>query len=449
MEGRIDLRKAAQDRGWQAPGSPAVPTNLIAEAGIIGCCLLGGLATACEAVESVPSGVFFNQDCAEAFDVIRGMVANGSEINTQSFYSEWSVKMKPRPVPSAILQSPDSVPSAAMLSNYEEQVIDCARRRRVIFAAQRLQELACDIAVSGAEAVREAESILSAETFSRATLSTSRQCAMKLTDDLEARCQRNGEPTGFLTGFYDLDAKLDGLQAGEQTIIAARPSQGKTSMALNMVERICLRDKMPTLFVSLEMGTEALMRRLASSWASVAMGDLRSGKLCEKSFEKMVLFNRLVSKSPLQIINGVCGMTISEINSAIRRAVLTSGVKFVIVDYLQKIRPNHRHEKRTYEVAEVSGSLKSIADKCKIALVTVAQLNRESDKEKGRAPRLSDLADSGQIERDADVVGLLKLNADATAELRIAKNRDGELGEAKLLFQGSYCRFVNRGREAG
>jgi len=208
-----------------------------------------------------------------------------------------------------------------------------------------------------------------------------------------------------------------------------------------------MQDQIPSLFISLEMGVKPLMRRLASMHCQIPMNDLRKGALTQRQMEQLTVFASEKSKGFFHILDCVSGATDTQIASSIRRHVRSNGVKLVVIDYLQKITPSKRHEKRTYEVGYVSGTLKSVADRCGVAMLTLAQLNRES--EKGQVPRLSDLADSGQIERDADVVGLLHRDRSENAgvtKLIIAKNRDGEIGIIDLHFLGHYCQFRNAER---
>lgn len=271
-----------------------------------------------------------------------------------------------------------------------------------------------------------------------------RVCANRLVQDIERRFNLQGKRSGLVTGFRGLDELTDGLQFGEQTIIGARPSIGKTALACNFIERVGLRDNHFSAFVTLEMSPAAICRRLLSSFASIPMSKLRTGRLAESEFTAISKFNTMLEASPLRVIDGVAGLNIQQVCTAIRRLHQSQPLKFVVIDYLQKIRPVNRYEKRTYDVGEVSGLLRSLAIETGAAFVTLAQLSRESEKEKGRPPRLSDLADSGQIERDADCVGLLHRDrTTAEAMLIVAKQRDGEIGTVSLNFNGQFCRFEN------
>lgn len=265
-------------------------------------------------------------------------------------------------------------------------------------------------------------------------------------DDLDRRMAGQGTRSGIVTGLADLDEITDGLQFGEQFIIGARPSIGKTAIGLNIFKRACLMDGVPAVFISLEQSYTALMRRLAASWCHINMRHLKRGQLTDVEVAKLHEFNTMYRNAPATIYDFVDGGASAATISSVIKRTARKGVKLVVIDYLQKVRPNEKHEKRTYEVGETSGILRAAAVSCKVAMVTLAQLNREPEKEKGRMPRLSDLADSGQIERDADMVGLLhrdRAEAAGPACLGIAKQRDGETGIVNLHFDGRYCEFTN------
>jgi len=193
------------------------------------------------------------------------------------------------------------------------------------------------------------------------------------------------------------------------------------------------------------MSEKALMRRLVSTVAGVPMQTIKTADLDEGDFKKIGAAGVKISRAPLHFLDVSSGGTVSTITASIRRAVRRHKVKLVIIDYLQKIQASGKHEKRTYEVGEVSTKLKGCAVASNVAMVCLAQINRESEKEKNRTPKLSDLAESGQIERDADTVCLLDRNRGeprGEAKLIIAKQRDGECGIVKLWYEGQFCRFT-------
>lgn len=335
-----------------------------------------------------------------------------------------------------------SSPSASNLNYYLTGVVEFHRRRYVIAAAVRMEALARD--VTKPDFLSAVEVIQAKMTQTKDVLGPG-EAADRMISDLERRHALQGRLSGLESGFKALDAKLDGFQFGEQTIIAARPSKGKTALGLSVLEHCVFDLHQPALFVSLEMSAEALMRRLCAMRTGVGMNTIRRGSYDEGTFHKFSRFNAEARKSGLYLLDGVKGFSITDLEWQVRRMVRKHGIKLVVVDYLQKIRPLNKQEKKTYEIGETSGCLKALAEDAKVALVTLAQLNREGEKDKGRPPRLSDLADSGQIERDADTVILIDRNQDdVDTRLIIAKQRDGETGVVHLNFNGALTRFENQ-----
>ncbi len=270
-----------------------------------------------------------------------------------------------------------------------------------------------------------------------------------LINHLEERFALQGRKSGLVTGLDQFDNLTDGLQAGEQTIIGARPSQGKTALATTIIHRVCLTDKIPTLVITLEMSIHALCRRMLANHCRFPLGDLRAGRFSEQDMSKFTHFNALLNSSPIFFMDSISGTDSARICGTIRRMVKSEGVKLVVIDYLQKIKEVGNFEKKTYAVGQVSGALMAVAKETGVSLLTLAQLNRESVKEKTpRLPRISDLADSGQIERDADCIGLLHRDRDTNggrdAVLIVAKQRDGDVGNCEMSFEGQFSVFENR-----
>jgi replicative DNA helicase len=341
-------------------------------------------------------------------------------------------------------------PSAVNFPYWREIITEIAEKERLKRAAQqfitRLPSANGDLPVY----VAELENSLILPPASGKTTLTPSEAALALTDNLEQRMNLQGRLSGLATGFADLDAMLDGLQFGEVTILASRPSIGKTAIACNIVTRCCLLDKVPTLFLSLEMSASALCRRMLSAFTGLTMNELKAGRFTEGDFPKFASFDSLLKKSPLYIREAFGGIGAGEAAALMRRGVRRKQVRLVVIDYLQKLKPDQRHEKRTYEVAESVGALTAATKDTGVALLCLAQLSRESERDKGRIPRLSDLADSGQIERDADNVLLLhrdRSDPEKPAQLIVAKQRDGETGVIFLTFDGRYCRFGSATRE--
>jgi len=419
-----------------------LPDTTPDEIGIIGCCLLGGLDTAAQAIDRVSSPMFFDMDCQRAFQVLESMAQSGSRIDGATFPKEWSRIHTGQP-PAKIITADEKVPSALNLDYYTEPLIESCRKRRIASCAQdilsRINESEADSLIA------EFERAIGGEDVRTVTTHDAKSAVKLLVDDLEYRHSLNGTRSGIETGFNTFDSMTDGLQAGEMIVIGARPSIGKTAIGLNIVHKVCLDDKIPTLVISLEMSVKALMRRMVSSFCEIQMNDLRSGRFDQGDFNKFTRFNAHVKECPLHFIDGVSGLDINRICASASRICRKHKVRVILIDYVQKIRSCRRQEKRTYEVAEVSSAIKALALQTNTAVIALAQLSRESEKDKGRMPRLSDLGESGQIERDADVVALLHRDrnpGETKAVMIVAKQRDGETGQVDLQFNGRFCRFT-------
>ena len=416
------------------------------ELGMIGDCLTGTIDTCSDALAEIRSEWISQDNLRMTFDVIRTMVQANQQPSLSEIGKEWKKAYGQLPMPyGAWNQAMEICPSPANLPYYLKGITDSAHRRQLRDTGDRLIRESAVTTLQPDQIVANAEAGLSIEA-SKEMLSTSKQVAGNFIDQMQDRFNRKGTLSGIATGFHWLDDKTDGLQLREMAIIAARPSIGKTAIAIAIAYKAAIQDKVPTLFVSLEMSQEAIFRRMVSTIGSIPMQSLKSGDLTDGDMKSMMAASAKISSSPLWFLDGPSSHSIASITAHVRRAVRKHKVRLVIVDYIQKVKAADRSEKRTYEVAEVSGKLKAIAVQTGVAMLALAQLNRESEKEKGRPPKLSDLADSGQLERDADAVMLL--NRDRTqpsgdASIIIAKQRDGECGQVKLHYEGKYCRFTD------
>ena len=225
---------------------------------------------------------------------------------------------------------------------------------------------------------------------------------------IENYFSRKGVLSGLATGFADLDRMTDGLHGGEMIVIAARPSMGKTSLAMNIAEHVVLEQKLPVGVFSLEMSAEALVLRLMCSIARVNLRSIREGFMSESDFPKLTSAAGRLANAPL-FIDDSAGLSILQLRARARRLAQQHGVKLFVVDYLQLLHSTARRaqENRQQEIADISSGLKALAKELKVPVLVLSQLNRELEKDKSRKPRLSDLRESGAIEQDADVVGLL------------------------------------------
>jgi replicative DNA helicase len=263
--------------------------------------------------------------------------------------------------------------------------------------------------------------------------------------------------TGIGTGFTDLDKMTSGLHAGEMVVIAARPSMGKTSLAMNIAEHAALNLKLPVGVFSLEMTAESLVLRMLCSRARVNLRSIREGFLAERDFAPLTSAAGQLSGAPL-FIDDTSGLSILQLRAKARRLCQQHGIKLFVIDYLQLLHSTARRaENRQQEIADISSGIKSLAKEMSVPVIVLSQLNRDLEKRgPGERPRLSDLRESGSIEQDADLVALLykdlkgkeddepDFESDAVpVKLFIAKQRNGPVGDVDLTFLKSFTRFEN------
>ncbi|CAN5118980.1 hypothetical protein BH23VER1_BH23VER1_19390 [soil metagenome] len=267
--------------------------------------------------------------------------------------------------------------------------------------------------------------------------------------------------TGLSTGFADFDEMTNGMHGGEMLIIAARPSMGKTSFAMNIVEHVALDLHKAVAVFSLEMSSQQLVQRLLCSRAEIEMQKLRGGFLSQKrDFPRLMQAADQLAKAPIYI-DDTPGLSILELRAKARRMKKMGDIQLIAVDYLQLLRSTSRRaqDNRQLEIAEISSGLKALSKELNIPIIVLAQLNRNPEQRGGGKPRLSDLRESGSIEQDADLVGLLTRSAyyaddaddreekEGEAELIIAKQRNGPTGEIALSFLDKFMRFRDRAKE--
>ena len=280
---------------------------------------------------------------------------------------------------------------------------------------------------------------------------------------IEELYERRGAITGLPTGLAEFDKMTDGLHAAEMIVIAARPSMGKTALAMNMAEHIALEEKRAVAVFSLEMSTSQLVQRMLCSRARVNLGNVRNGFLSERDFPALTAAASKLAESKF-FIDDTPGLSILELRAKARRLKSQHDIAAIFIDYLQLLRSTSKRaqDNRQLEIAEISSGLKGLAKELNIPIVVLAQLNRNPEGRTGASlgrPRLSDLRESGSIEQDADVVGLLirdeyyadtdedKKEAEGKATLIIAKQRNGPVGDIPLTFLKEFTRFENRARE--
>jgi len=352
----------------------------------------------------------------------------------------------------------DSVPSAANLTYYLDIVEEKSLLRKMIHTCTDVVSRVYGFDGEVDELLDEVERdiLKMSESRSGGTIEPVKSLVNKAIGLVENYFNRQGTLGGLATGFSDLDRMTDGMHGGEMIIIAARPSMGKTSLAMNVAESVVLNQRLPVGVFSLEMTAESLVLRMLCSNARVNLRNIREGFMSESDFPKLTSSAGKMSSAPL-FIDDTPGLSILQLRTRARRMWQQHGIKLFVIDYLQLLHSTSRRaqENRQQEIAEISSGIKALAKELDVPIIVLAQLNRELEKDKSRKPRLSDLRESGSIEQDADLVGLLYKPATEDEDapqtedspdgipvnLLIAKQRNGPTGDVQLTFLKPYTRF--------
>ncbi|MEZ5567046.1 MAG: replicative DNA helicase [Halioglobus sp.] len=351
-----------------------------------------------------------------------------------------------------------NTPSASNIRAYAQVVRERASLRRLIEAAQ-------DIAETGFNPEgRSSEELIDAA--ERRIMQISEQgpksggplgvnpLLKSAVQRIETLFESGGSITGLSTGFIELDKKTSGLQGSDLVIVAGRPSMGKTSFAMNLVEHAILNQDKPILVFSMEMPAEQLIIRMLSSVGRIDQTRIRNGKLEDEDWPRLGAAVNKLKDVPLYI-DDTPALTPTEVRSRARRVFRENdGLGMIMVDYLQLMRVAGASEGRTAEISEISRSLKAIAKEFKVPMVALSQLNRSLEQRPNKRPVNSDLRESGAIEQDADVIMFIYrdevYNEDSpdkgTAEIIIGKQRNGPIGTCRLAFMGQHTRFENLAR---
>ena len=268
--------------------------------------------------------------------------------------------------------------------------------------------------------------------------------------EIEKLFINKGQTTGIPSGFYDLDAKTSGFQKGDMVLIAARPSMGKTTFALNIAENAALRSGKKVAIFSLEMSKEQLAYKLLCSEARVDMLKLRTGNIDDKDWENLARASGPLGSAKI-FIDDTAGITVMEMRSKCRRLKIEHGIDMIIIDYLQLMAGSKGTENRQQEVSEISRSIKALAKEMQCPVIALSQLSRAPEARSDHRPMLSDLRESGSIEQDADIVMFLyrdeyydKETEDKNiAECIISKQRNGPVGTVRFSWMGQFSKFGN------
>jgi len=349
----------------------------------------------------------------------------------------------------------NQTPTAVHAEQYARIVERKSVLRNLIGAAGKIAGIGYEDPAEIQEAVDRAEAELFA--VSQRRIATGFSPLKKLLHDAYDRLDylhaHRGEISGVRTGFTDLDTLTTGLQKSDLVVLAARPSVGKTSFALNIAEHAAVREGKSVGVFSLEMSKEQLVLRLLSSVANIDSHRLRTGFLEEMDFARIAPAMNALSEAPVYI-DDTPNISAMELRTKARRLQAEAGLDLVIVDYLQLMQAttSSRDANRVQEVSEISRGLKALARELSVPVIALSQLSRQPEMRESKEPRLSDLRESGAIEQDADLVMFLWRDKERSAEdqdadgevinLKLAKHRNGPTGEVQLWFKKAQTRFV-------
>ena len=345
---------------------------------------------------------------------------------------------------SGISQLSNLLSTAANVENYASMVKEKYVKRELIALSNEVGNLAFDESKEVNEILDSAEQQVMAisQTHARRDFLPIKQTLVESFDRLDELQKSGGELRGLATGFNDLDRLTAGLQKSNLVILAARPGTGKTAFAVNIAQYATIVAKKKVGFFSLEMSREELVDRLLVGQADIDAWKLKTGRLSQEDFLKISDAMGVLAESKL-FIDDTPGLSIYEMRTKARRLMMEQNIDLLIVDYLQLAHGQNR-ENRVQEVGEISQGLKNIARELKIPVLALAQLSRAVEQRGEKAPQLSDLRESGSIEQDADLVMFLYRKDDDLREavtLKIAKHRNGSLGDIELYFRGDRVKF--------
>ena len=356
--------------------------------------------------------------------------------------------------PAYVASLADGVPRATNVEYYARIVKEKSTLRNLIFAANKILTNAYEADQDSDLILDEAESAIFAVADDRL-----RDGFMPMADlvresypKIEQLFEHKRLVTGMPTGFVDLDAMTRGFQAGDLVIVAARPSMGKTSLALNMAQYLALQPNHTVGIFSLEMSKESLFLRVLTSEAQIDSHRLMTGAIGQKDYGRISHALEILSAMRL-FIDDSAGISVLEMRAKARRLQAEHGLSLIVVDYIQLMSTRGRFENRTLELGAISRSLKGLAKELNVPIVVLSQLSRAPESRSDHRPQLSDLRESGALEQDADVVILIyredAYNRDpnhpdaGTAELILAKQRNGPTGVVRLAFLREQTRFAN------
>ncbi|MFQ5600579.1 MAG: replicative DNA helicase [Candidatus Krumholzibacteriia bacterium] len=435
------------------------PHSLEAEVAVLGAVLLEPQALP-RAIELLTPDCFYKAAHRTIFQAAINLFERGEAVDIVTVTDELRKMDRLQAVGGAVTLSAllDSVATAANIEYHARIVFDKYLSRRLISTAKEVVAEGYADRLPTNELLDQAQSNIFAISEGRL-----RDGFVHIKDvvrdsfvEIENLHHNPDAISGIRTGFDDLDALLAGLHNGDLIIVAARPSMGKTSLALSVVQNVAIDNKLPVAVFSLEMSKEQLALRMLCSEARVDNHLLRRGIIQKHEWPNLTKAASLLTSAPVYI-DDTPGMNVLEMRAKARRLKMEKGLRLVVVDYMQLMQSATKVENRQQEISQISRALKGLAKELDVPVVSLSQLSRAVESRGGtRRPMLSDLRESGAIEQDADVVLFLyreevydrdcSEDVRGVAEVIIGKQRNGPIGEVKLKFFAEYTRFENLAR---
>lgn len=436
------------------------PQSSDAEESILGALLIDG-EVMLEIADSLKPGDFYKPANAKVYSAIQRLYEQSQPIDILTVSEELERRGQIEEIGgrAALADLCDRTPTAVHAKQYAKIVERKSMLRGLIGAAGRIASIGYEDPSDISEAIDRAESELFAVSERRAANGFTQIGTLvgAAYDQLDRMHQNRGQLMGLRTGYTAIDTITQGLQNSDFIVLAARPSVGKTSLALNIAENVSLREGKSVGVFSLEMSKEQLVLRLLSSVTKINSFNLRSGQVSGLDFSKIAEALGTLSSAKM-FIDDTVNISVMELRTKARRLKMEQGLDLLIVDYLQLMQPGqqNRDGNRVQEVSDISRGLKALARELGIPIIALSQLSRQTEAREKGEPRLSDLRESGAIEQDADVViflyrdGERSDDAGVTGEainFNVAKHRNGPTGSGQLWFRKEETRFVNLVRE--
>jgi len=445
----------SNESSFQGMSSGRIPPHSVeAEQAVLGAILLDNESLH-SAVEVIYKDDFYRAARSSIFEAMLSLSERIEPIDIVTLSSELEAKGDLTTIggPEYLSTLVDVVPTSAHTQFYSRLIREMSIRRKLIHQAGEISKDAFDTTERIDDLLDNVEQRIFAISDQKVKPSFARvgDVVKDSIKRIEQLYINNDLYTGLVSGFDDLDELTSGFQPSDLIILAGRPSMGKTALALSIARHVGVQLKKRVAVFSLEMSKDQIVTRLLCAEAKVNNSKVRSGKLNESDFPKLVDAAGKISQADI-FVDDTAAISVLEMRAKARRLHREAPLDMVIVDYLQLMKGSQRSaERRDQEISEISASLKGLAKELSIPVIALSQLNRAVETRNDKRPMMADLRESGAIEQDADIIGFVYrdevYNSDSVdkgvAELIISKHRNGSVGTVRLGFQGEYTLFVN------